>query len=149
MHTRNRSRHGRHTVSGNKDAFPAEWLLVLWLGVVLLSVEAAVALVLLLSSLHEKIEGLALSGFSGDNAASAAAYSAATNLYWTAKSAVARALRGAQPDAADAPAAPATANRASSLRDRRMWDGEARIRVNDYRARGRCLAFRNGQTRTR
>lgn len=139
MHTRKKSRQGGHPLPGHQYSGPAEWQLVLLLGVVLLSVEGAVALVLLLSSLSEKAQGLVLSEFTGDNAASAAACSATSNLYWAAKSAIARALQWEHPRAVrraggampPRQCSPSTAHCMSRSPRRSQWQLRGAARRND------------------
>ncbi|MDR3452775.1 MAG: hypothetical protein P4L96_08230 [Rhodoferax sp.] len=65
MHTRKKSRHGRHTLPGNQHTSQVKRQLLQWMGVVLLSVVGAVALVMLLSSLGEQTQRLALIGVAG------------------------------------------------------------------------------------
>lgn len=101
MHTRKKSRRGRYTLPGNQRTSQVKWQLIQWLGVVLLSAVGAVSLVMLLSSLSEQAQRLALTGgFTGDNAVTAAVYSAASRLYWAAKSAITRVLQREHPGTA-------------------------------------------------
>ena len=82
MHTRKKSRRGRHALPGNQHTSQIKRQLIQWLGVVLLSLVGAVAMVVVLTSLSEHAQRLALTvGFTGDNAVTAAVYSAASRLY--------------------------------------------------------------------
>lgn len=55
MHTRKSARYGARAGPGNKHSVPAEWQLVLWLGIVAL----AVGLVVLTPQIKDDVQGLA------------------------------------------------------------------------------------------
>lgn len=74
MHTRKKSRHGRHAVPGNRQTVPAEWQLVLWLGIVV----AAIGLAVLAPVVSDKIGGFAPTGWSGAKATSSSVNFAAS-----------------------------------------------------------------------